>query len=92
MSMDKLLETKEKMRNINNKEELAQLKIATNKIDVPTKKLAFEEKHKRLTTYIENDVHELIVELKNKGEIRTITDFVNEAFKEYIKNHLTIEE
>ena len=93
MGMNKLLDSKKKMKQINKKNgERRKVKpISKNKSKTQSKqenskqKLSFEERHKRLTTYVENKLYDRIQRMKDTGQIRTITEFVNNAFKEYIK-------
>jgi hypothetical protein len=51
-------------------------------------KKSFEEKHVRVTTYLEKPVREKLELLKNKGVIDSYTQLVNLAIKHYIAKHL----
>lgn len=46
----------------------------------------FEERHKRVTLYLENDLYLLVQELRAKGEITNLTRFVNKAIMYYLGN------
>lgn len=83
MSMDQLLKSKKKIRTINSK---SSQKVKPLKAEEPRTQ-SFEEKYQRMTTYVEKPLVEEIEKLRSKGVIRRKTEFVNAAFKEYIKNH-----
>jgi len=85
MAMDELKQSKKKWDEIN--------KGDGGKV-VPKKKKrkkknrkSFEEKHKRMTTYVQKPLYRKIQRLKEIGEIRTITEFVNRAFQEYLEQN-----
>lgn len=52
---------------------------------VPKRKARFEERYRRVTTYLENDVYEKVQELHKKGEIDRINNLVNTAVKMYLR-------
>lgn len=52
---------------------------------VPKRKARFEERYRRITTYLENDVYEKVQELHEKGEIDRINNLVNTAVKLYLR-------
>lgn len=80
MAMNKLLKSKKKIMKINDDPKKA-------KTPKQKQRKTFEEKYKRMTTYVRRPLHRKIQLLKESGKIRTITDFVNDAFKEYIESH-----
>ncbi len=49
------------------------------------RKLSFEERYKRLTTYIEVDLFAEVQALREQGKIRNVTQFFNEAVKNYLE-------
>ena len=51
-------------------------------------KKSFEEKHVRVTTYLENSVREKLELLKDKGVISSYTELINQSVKHYIAKHL----
>ena len=51
-------------------------------------KKSFEEKHVRVTTYLENSVREKLELLKDKGVIGSYTELINQSVKHYIAKHL----
>ncbi len=46
----------------------------------------FEERHKRVTLYLENDLYLLVQGLRVRGEITNLTRFVNRAIMYYLEN------
>jgi predicted nucleotide-binding protein (sugar kinase/HSP70/actin superfamily) len=50
-------------------------------------KQPFTETHVRITTYLENNVHQIIRMLQKQGQIESITKFINDSVKEYLMNH-----
>ncbi|MFW6029879.1 MAG: hypothetical protein ACOCRO_06450 [Halanaerobiales bacterium] len=79
MSMNKLYNSKKKMEEINNG--------TKKKIKLKPKRKNFEDKYKRLTTYLTPELYKKIHILKDSNKIRTITDFINSALQDYIENH-----
>jgi hypothetical protein len=54
-------------------------------LEVPIKKqISFEQRHRRITTYLENETFEQVKSLNKDGEIKSITYLINTAVKEYI--------
>ena len=49
---------------------------------------SFEDKHYRLTTYLEKPVRQKMVLLKEENLIPSYKELVNVAIKHYIKEHL----
>ena len=72
MSIDKMQESRKKIDVINNME--------FNRTPGST----FEERHKRVTLYFENDLYLLVQGLRAKGEIPNLTRFVNRAIMYYL--------
>lgn len=54
---------------------------------VAKRSLPFEERYKRITTYLEKSLYEKIHKLYRQGEINKITDLVNTAVKEFVKKY-----
>ena len=85
-------ESKEKLEEINQGSD-GEEKQKKNKVEIkpksPQKKqhLKFEEKYERFTTYLENDLHDRIHELKDERYIRTFTELVNRAIREYLEEN-----
>ncbi|MED1641974.1 hypothetical protein P4U99_01925 [Brevibacillus agri] len=52
---------------------------------VPKRKARFEERYRRVTTYLENEVYEKVKELHEKGGIDRINNLVNTAVKLYLR-------
>lgn len=52
---------------------------------LPKRKARFEERYKRVTTYLENDIYEKVQELHASGEIDRINNLVNTAVKLYLR-------
>lgn len=52
---------------------------------LPRRKARFEERYRRVTTYLENDVYEKVQELHENGEIDRINNLVNTAVKLYLR-------
>jgi len=52
---------------------------------VPKRKARFEDRYKRVTTYLENDVYKKVQELHDSGEIDRINNLVNTAVKLYLR-------
>ena len=51
-------------------------------------KKSFDEKHVRVTTYLENSVREKLELLKDKGLIESYTQLINQSVKHFIAEHL----
>lgn len=84
MSMNKLIDSKKKIKTINNKN----IDVKEGNDNVIQEPLTFEEKYKRVTTYVEIAIHEKIEDLYKRRVIKKKTHFVNEAFKEYLNKTL----
>lgn len=54
---------------------------------LPKRKARFEERYRRVTTYLENDVYEKVQELHESGEIDRISNLVNTAVRLYLMKH-----
>lgn len=57
----------------------------SNKVKPRERKLKFDDKYQRITTYLENELHATVMELKKLGDIDSITSLINTAIKEYLK-------
>lgn len=73
MTMDKLLQGKRRLEAINNKESNTRIVGGT-----------FEDRHKRVTLYLELPLFEEIQELRLEGKISNMTRFVNTALRYYL--------
>jgi hypothetical protein len=51
-------------------------------------KKSFEEKHVRVTTYLEKAVREKLELLKDKGMIESYTQIINQSVKYFIAEHI----
>jgi hypothetical protein len=51
------------------------------------KRPRFDERYRRITTYLEDSVHKHLEKLYIEGKVQKKTDFINAAVKEYITNH-----
>lgn len=51
----------------------------------PRRRARFEERYKRVTTYLENDVYKKVQELYESGEIDRINNLINTAVKLHIR-------
>ncbi|WP_108668942.1 hypothetical protein [Peribacillus acanthi] len=54
------------------------------KIKQQPKKQSFNDTHVRITTYLEQNVHQILRMLQKQGQIESITKFVNESIKSYL--------
>lgn len=54
-------------------------------IKLQEKKPSFQESHTRITTYLENNLHGIIRILHQQQKIDSITAFLNDAVKHYLK-------
>jgi|GEM_PF-5848563 len=52
---------------------------------IPKRKARFEERYRRVTTYLEKEVYEKVQELHENGEIDRINNLVNTAVKLYLR-------
>ncbi|MGO0063853.1 hypothetical protein ACTID9_28290 [Brevibacillus fluminis] len=57
----------------------------------PRRRARFEERFKRVTTYLENDVYEKVQELYESGEIDRINNLVNTAVKLHLRKFYGLE-
>jgi hypothetical protein len=85
MGMDKLWESKKRIDDINSSD-------AADSSTVPryrrTSGLRFEERHKRVTTYIHNDLYRELEALREQGKILNLTALYNDALSHYFKTML----
>jgi chaperonin cofactor prefoldin len=77
MMMTRLQQSKQQLEQINNN---------TNHYR-RTGGLKFEDRHKRVTTYLENEVYNEIASLRERGLLLNMTATVNAALKEYINKY-----
>ena len=48
---------------------------------------SFDSSHKRVTTYLRNDVFNQVQSLRDIGDIPNVTEFFNEAVAEHLKRN-----
>ncbi len=49
------------------------------------KKITFDQKYRRLTTYIERETYHHLQSMREAGELTSITSFFNQCLKEGLK-------
>ena len=84
MAMGKLFESKQKINSINS----TNVDEKGNPDIVQFTSPSFEEKYRRVTTYIEKEIYQRILVLKSQGRIGKMTEFINIVINEYLHNHL----
>lgn len=52
-----------------------------------TKKQTFADTHVKLTTYVERNLNQIIRMLHKQGQIKSITNFINDSIKDHLLNH-----
>lgn len=82
MGMNKLKESKKKLRKIKTKDNKDQKQKAKSK--KRKKYLKFEDKYEQFTTYLEKDLYKKIHQLKDDRYIKSYKDLVNNAIKYYL--------
>lgn len=85
MNTNDVYEAKRKINKINSSN--ATLKSPIKQIQPQAERQKFDEKYKRVTTYIEEPLYRLIEKLYKAQMIQKKTSFINAAIKEYIQNH-----
>lgn len=85
----KLQQTKQQIEAINSLT-IDQAGLNTTKNYRRNHKLKYEERHRRVTIYIENKLHHEIESLRERGLILNKSAMINTALKEYIQKHHTI--
>ena len=50
-------------------------------------KLSFDEKYRRITTYLEQDIFHRLQSLRESGEIVNVTQLMNQALAEELKKY-----
>jgi len=81
-------ELKKKSKAKDNDEENEKEVDLKEKLKKRRNKKSFEEKHVRVTTYLEKSLREKMELLKNKNMIESYTQLFNLAIKHYIAKHL----
>ena len=85
MGMDKLWDSKQKLKRIN---ACDSEKPSSPQTYQRSSGPSFEERHKRVTTYIENDLYREIESLREQGRISNLKTLYNDALRDYLrKNH-----
>lgn len=54
------------------------------------KRLKFEQRYSRITTYLENDVFREVAALREQGKVTSVTAMMNEAVRLYLKTKYQI--
>ncbi len=75
-----LQQSRKKLDKIN-----AQYKYSNRQAAGRRSRKKFDEMHHRVTTYLQNEVYEEIQALREQGKITNMTEFVNNALIEYLK-------
>ncbi|MEL4024037.1 hypothetical protein [Lysinibacillus endophyticus] len=63
-------------------------KVFIPKIKTLQQKPLFKDSHKRITTYVENNLHLIIQMLLEHGQIESITSFINDSIKYYLMHEM----
>jgi len=82
MNKDDVYEAKRKINKINSSNDKPMIPITPVK-----ERQNFDEKYKRVTTYIEKPLYQIMERLYKAQKIQRKTEFINAAIKEYIGNH-----
>ena len=84
MNLDKLLETKMRLEQINRN-------VPESGVDLPgDKRGSFESRHKRVTLYLENSTYLALQSIRNQGVSQSLV--VNLALKEFIEKNWPVDE
>lgn len=83
MGMDKLLESKQKLKRINATE--SEKPSTYEPIFHRNARPCFEERFKRVTTYLENDLYREVEALREQGRIINLKTLYNEALRDYLR-------
>ena len=75
------------MDKINQNKKKLKVKPVSLKKENEVKVKKFDEKYKRFTTYLKPEFYKQIKNLKKKGRIRTLTEFINAAVEDYMENN-----
>lgn len=54
---------------------------------VPARREPFEERYRRVTTYLERGLHERVQRLRSSGRVGSVTALYNAALRQYIKRY-----
>lgn len=81
MGMDKLWESKRRIEEINASTQPSSIRYRRSSGP------KFEERHRRITTYLENDLFREVELLRAHEEILSLTAFFNEAIRVYLKEN-----
>jgi len=85
MGMDKLWESKQKLERINASDPERPSTTAPLSYQ-RTPGPSFEERHKRVTTYVENNLYYEIESLREQGKILNLKSLYNDALRDYLRN------
>lgn len=86
----KMQQTKQQIDKINNPATNLAPGIPATKHYRRNQKLKYEERHQRVTIYIENELHHEIESLRERGLILNKSAMINTAIKAYIQKHHAI--
>lgn len=76
MTMDKFLAGKKRLESINTDDYSSRIKGSS-----------FEDRHKRVTLYLELPLYNEIQELRQAGKITNMTCFANQAIRFFLDEH-----
>lgn len=85
MGMDKLRKASQKIEAINHFEPEPISKGSPRQSHRRTLGPRFEERYRRVTTYLENDLFRQVESLREQGRILNLTALFNEAVREHLK-------
>lgn len=85
MGMDKLRKVSQKIEAINRFEPAMEPECSPRQYHRRISGPRFEERHHRVTTYLENDLFQHVESLREQGKILNLTALFNEALREHLK-------
>lgn len=86
MGMDRLKRTSQAIEAMNRNQEGPEAEMRPRQHRRTTGP-RFEERHQRVTTYLENDLFRQIESLREQGKILSITALFNEALRAYVQEN-----
>lgn len=86
MGMDKLWESKQKLKRINASDSGKPFPSEQN-TSLRNPRGRFEDRNTRVTTYLENDLFREIASLREQGKIRNLKVLYNNALRDYLRKN-----